>query len=91
MIASRSREGWFRSAILSVAALEPPRRFAPPLLTQEGNTIHVSHNFQILKPQCSMNMPKAYMVLSSVLKYMRPLAIVIPESAAGAAMRLRLE
>jgi hypothetical protein len=29
VIATRSREGWFPS--------EPPRRFAPPLLTQEGS------------------------------------------------------
>jgi len=36
-IATRSREGWFQ--IRQSAAwspLEPPRRFAPPLLTQEG-------------------------------------------------------
>ena len=37
-IATRSREGWFQSAILQVAASEPPRRFAPPLLTQEGSS-----------------------------------------------------
>jgi len=37
VIATRSREGWFQRANLQVAASEPPRRFAPPLLTQEGS------------------------------------------------------
>jgi len=36
VIAKQSREGWFQSALPQGFALEPPRRFAPPLLTQEG-------------------------------------------------------
>jgi hypothetical protein len=43
-IVKRSREGWFQIAILQVAALEPPRRFAPPLLTQEGS-VRLSFNW----------------------------------------------
>jgi hypothetical protein len=38
VIAKQSREGWFQSRILAGISLEPPRRFAPPLLTQEGST-----------------------------------------------------
>jgi len=36
VIAKQSREGRFQSRIPADYALEPPRRFAPPLLTQEG-------------------------------------------------------
>ena len=39
-----SREGgWFQSSQLSgLPPLEPPRRFAPPLLTQEGSAFVMS-------------------------------------------------
>jgi hypothetical protein len=39
VIAKQSREGWFQSRILTRFATEPPRRFAPPLLTQEGYSV----------------------------------------------------
>jgi hypothetical protein len=41
VIAKQSREGWFQCR--DVTALEPPRRFAPPLLTQEGSRKISSH------------------------------------------------
>ena len=40
VIETRSREGWFpRGPYIRMVPLEPPRRFAPPLLTQEGSRI----------------------------------------------------
>ena len=39
-IAKQSRGGGSRTAICRTPALEPPRRFAPPLLTQEGSRLH---------------------------------------------------
>jgi hypothetical protein len=39
VIAKQSREGWFKAVFLQDCSQEPPRRFAPPLLTQEGNSI----------------------------------------------------
>jgi hypothetical protein len=40
VIATRSREGWFQNhQPARVPPVEPPRRFAPPLLTQEGNPL----------------------------------------------------
>ena len=45
----QSREGLFLRAILQVSALEPPWRFAPPLLTEEGNS---SAHFQTVVPPC---------------------------------------
>jgi hypothetical protein len=41
VIAEQSREGWFQSRQPSaLTPMEPPRRFAPPLLTQEGSLCH---------------------------------------------------
>src|SRR5580765_1464641 len=40
VIALRSRGGWFQNPELAGWSLrEPPRRFAPPLLTQEGSPL----------------------------------------------------
>ena len=39
VIATRSREGWFQSRMRKRFASEPPRRYAPPLLTQEGKSL----------------------------------------------------
>jgi hypothetical protein len=42
VIAQQSREGGSEATFLQDCSLEPPRRFAPPLLTQEGS--HVTQN-----------------------------------------------
>ena len=67
-------------------------RFAAPSPVGRGiSFLPFIRNKAASRAQCSMNMPKAYMVPSSVLKYTRPLEIDIPASDAGPAMRLRLE
>ena len=50
VIATRSREGWFPT--------EPPRRFAPPLLTQEGEfTSSLLLIYCVSPATCCVNAP----------------------------------